>query len=83
MRLENTVNSTESTHDKYFFLNSLITTLPIQHLRQIFRLQVGIAPEHLQRLVPCDGRNLHGIQPLLEESAGGFVAEIMECDTCE
>ncbi len=60
-----------------------LPSLPIQHLCQVFRLQVGITPEHLQSLVPCDGRNLHRIQPLFEEPTCGLVAEIVKCNIGE
>ncbi len=39
---------------------------------------MSIALQHLQSLVAGDGGHLHGVQALLEEAAGGFVAEVVE-----
>ena len=39
---------------------------------------MSIALQHLQCLVAGDGGPLHGVQALLEEAAGGFMAKIVE-----
>jgi hypothetical protein len=48
---------------------------------QIGDAEVGVALEHLQSLVAGDGGDLHHIQSLFEESARGFVSEIVEAET--
>ena len=49
-----------------------------QQLRQVFRSQVSISFQHLQGLVAGDSRHLHGVKTLLEETTGGFVAEVVK-----
>jgi hypothetical protein len=47
---------------------------------QIRGAEVGVALEHLQRLVSGDGGDLHYVQPLLEESAGSLVPQVVEAE---
>ncbi len=37
-----------------------------------------MAFEHLQGLVPGNGRDLHGVQTLFEQPAGGFMPQVVE-----
>ena len=46
---------------------ALTVRLP-QHLHQILRPQMRVPLQHLQRLMSRNGRNLHGVEPLLEEA---------------
>ena len=55
----------------------------IQHQRQIFCLEMRVPSEHLQCLMPSDGRYLHRIQALFEEPAGCFMPEIVKGDIGE
>ena len=45
---------------------------------QILSPQVRVALQHLQGLVTGDGRDLHEIESLLEQAAGGFMAQVVE-----
>ena len=49
-----------------------------QQLHQILRPKMRVTLEHLQGLVPSDGRCLHRVQPLFKKSAGGLMAQVME-----
>ena len=44
---------------------------------QICGAEVGVALEHLQRLVSGDGRDFHYVQPLLEEAARGLMPQVV------
>src|SRR5580700_1277935 len=47
---------------------------------QIGDAEVGVALEHLQRLVAGDGGDLHHIQSLFEESARSLVPQVVEAE---
>ena len=71
-----------SRNSRKFFLNVArghLLGLP-QLLRQILRLQVGVPSQHTQILVPGDARDLHDIQPFLEQPSGGLVAQVVEAE---
>ena len=48
--------------------------------RQILRSQMCIPFEHLQRLVPGNGCNFHGVEVFFKQSAGGFVAQVVKVE---
>ena len=48
---------------------------------QIGDAEMGVALEHLQRLVAGDGRDLHHVQPLFEETARGLMAQVVNSQT--
>ena len=50
---------------------------------QVRGAEVGVALEHLQRLMAGDGGDLHHVQSFLEESARSFVPQVMEAEPCD
>lgn len=41
---------------------------------------MGVSPKHLECFVAGDGRDLHGVELLFEESGGGLVPKIVEAE---
>jgi|GEM_PF-3919796 len=54
-----------------------------QLFRQILRLQVRVSTQHAQVFVAGNGGDLHDVEALLEQSACGFVAQIVKAQVLD
>lgn len=47
---------------------------------EVRRIQMGVPLQHLQSLVPRDAGHLHRVKPLLEQTTGGLMPQVVKVE---